>query len=511
MKKLLYTITIFSALMLGAGCKKYLTQKPLTDVPTSEFFKSVKDINTALAGIYASFQADMTSNGDNFSGNYFSWGEMRSDNFDDNGQYASTSYKQLAQNTLTSGNTSSNWTGFYRTIGRCNTAIKYIPQAAQFDANATTTVTNNALAQCYAMRALCYFYIIRIWGDPVLWLEPFTDITQVDQRARSPKDSVFTNVVLPDIEKAYSLIQKNQTPIVWTVGEAAIAAIAADMYMWRSHDDKIQPDYGKVITWTQNVFKAKAPTGKVLAGASGSDLEVAANFKQLFLSPASTKEAIWSIHWDNTVNGCACIPVSVGSSNNWGRFDSVVHADWRKVKADIRMPATIDTLTGLGHQDKLLKYFTYVGQFPSSGAPQALSLNVYLTMYRLGDVFLTYAEALARNGDVPNALKYLNYVRVRAGLTAYAAADPLVSAANIANTILDEKRFETFGEGKRWFDLVRTKKVKEKMDPILILRQKRLNITPQPGFGTDENKILWPLHRTVLEDNKRLVQNPSYN
>lgn len=512
MKKLLYTITIFSALMLGASCKKYLTQKPLTDVPTNEFFKSVKDINTALAGIYASFQADMTSNGDNFSGNYFSWGEMRSDNFDDNGQYASTSYKQLAQNTLTSGNTSSNWTGFYRTIGRCNTAIKFIPQAAQFDANATTTVTNNALAQCYAMRALCYFYIIRIWGDPVLWLEPFADISQEDQRARSPKDSVFTNVVLPDIEKAYSLIQKNQTANVWVLNEAAMAAIAADMYMWKSHDDKITPDYGKAITWVQNVFKAKAPTGKVLGGASGGDLEPAATWKQLFLNPATTREAIWSIHWDNSVNGCACIPVSVGNSNNWGRVDSVVHTDWKKNKADIRLNGTIDTLPGLGHQDKLIKYFNMSGQFVTGNPPiTALSLNVYLVMYRLADVYLLYAEALFKNGDAANALKYLNYVRVRAGLPAYAASDPLVSAANMENTILEEKRLETFGEGKRWFDLVRTKKVKEKMDPILIQRQKRLNIIPQTGFGTDMNKILWPLHRTVLEDNKRLIQNPSYN
>src|SRR5215212_8641690 len=163
MKKSFYSILVLSLVLIsGGGCKKYLTQKPLTDVPTNEFFKSLKDINAALAGIYASFQQDMTGNGDNFSGNYFSWGEMRSDNFDYNGQYASTSYKQLAQNALTSANSSANWTGFYRTIGRCNTAIKYIPQAASYDANATSTAVNNALAQAYAMRALSYFYIVRI-------------------------------------------------------------------------------------------------------------------------------------------------------------------------------------------------------------------------------------------------------------------------------------------------------------------------------------------------------------
>lgn len=511
MKKLIFSIYICCVLIVLGGCKKFLEQEPLTDVPTNEFFKSVKDVNAALAGIYASMQQDLTSNGGNFSGNYFSWGDMRSDNFDDNGQYASSSYKQLAQNTLTSGNSSSNWTGFYRTIGRCNTAIKYIPQAAEFDNNATPTYVNNSLAQAYTMRALAYFYLIRIWGDAVVWTEPYSNVTEEDQRGRSNKDSIYKNVIIPDLDKAYSLIQKNQTPSVWNIGEAAICAIAADVYMWKSHDGQIQPDYANAIVWIKRLFAAKAPSGKVLGGNSGSDLEAAADWKKnLFLSPATSKEAIWSIHWDYTTNGCACIPVSVGSSNNWGRFDSTLQADWKKVKADIRMPATIDTLAGLGHSDKLLKYFNMSGQFSMPSGTQALQLNVYLSMYRLADIYLLYAEALNKTADLPNALKYLNFVRVRAGLPAYAAADPLVDATNMENTILNERRFELFGEGKRWFDLVRTGNVFNVMDPILKQRQRRL-LAPEVGFESYPNKVLWPLYRTLLEDNDKLVQNPSYN
>jgi hypothetical protein len=510
MKKVIYSISISVLVMMAVGCKKFLTQPPLTTVPTDQFFKSARDINAALAGIYASLQEEMTGNGGNMTGQYFSWGEMRSDNFDDNGQYASSSYKQLAQNTLTSGNSSANWTGLYRTIGRCNTAIKYIPQAAQYDANATPTLVNNSLAQAYAMRALCYFYIIRIWGDPVVWVEPYTDVTQPDQRPRTAKDSVLKNVVIPDIERAYSLIQKNQTPVVWNIGEAAICAIAADVYMWRSHDNVIQPDYAKAITWINNLFKAKSPTGKVFSGISGGDLEPAASWKNLFVSPASSRESIWSIHWDNTVNGCACQPVTYASSNNWAKFDSTIQIDWIKSKTDIRVAQTIDTLPGLGHNDKLLKYFKMSGQF-SAGGLQANQYDVYLVMYRLGDIYLTYAEALNKTSDMAGALKYLNFIRVRAGLPAYTAADPAVSTqSSMENTILKERRLELYGEGKRWFDLVRTGKVKEVMDPILMQRQRRLG-TPQLGFDGYPDKILWPIYRTVLEDNERLVQNPSYN
>ena len=174
------------------------------------------------------------------------------------------------------------------------------------------------------------------------------------------------------------------------------------------------------------------------------------------------------------------------------------------------MPLTIDTLNGLGHNDKLLKYFDMSGVYNKPSNVPIETINVFLVMYRLGDVYLTYAEALNKTGDLANALKYLNYIRVRAGLPAYAAGDAEVSAANMENTILNERRYELYGEGKRWFDLVRTGKVKEVMDPVLMQRQRRLG-TPQIGFDGYPDKILWPLYRTILEDNKKFVQNPLYN
>lgn len=506
MKKLIIYIPVVAVMIMIGGCKKFLDQKPRTAVATTEFFKSMRDVDAAIAGMYSSWQREMTNDGGNgFAGQYFAWGEMRSDNFDDNGQYANSSYKQMAQNTLTSGNTGSNWTGIYRTIGRANTNIKNIPGAAQYDANATPAALNNALAQCYAMRALSYFYIVRLWGDPVVWVEPYTDVTQQDQKARSPKDSVINNVIIPDLEKAYSLIQKNQTPVVWNIGEAAICAIAADVMMWKK-------DYTGAIAWITKLFAAKAPTGKVFGGTSINDLEPKADWKsKLFLAPATSKEAIWSIHWDKTYNGCACIPVSVGNSNNFGRMDSTIHADWKKTRTDsIRWAQTYDTLTGLGHQDKLIKYFNMSGQYNANGQA-ALEFNVYLVMYRLGDIYLTLAEAYNGNNDLVNALKYLNFVRTRPGNPAFLAADPAVSTkAAMENTILKERQYELFGEGKRWFDLVRTGKVLDVMDPIIKQRQRRLG-QPEIGFGADLNKILWPIHRTVLEDNDRLIQNPSYN
>ena len=505
MKRTINILAFLYILITANGCKKFLTEEPLTQVPVENYFKTLKDVNASITGIYASFQDEMTGDGSGFTGNYHFWGEGRSDNFD-RSQYPNSTITELSLNQLTSGNSTSDWSGLYRTIGRTNIAIKYIPQAQKFDVNVTNVIRDNNLAQCYAMRALCYFYIVRIWGDAVIWTEPLESSSETSAKSRESKDKIINEVIIPDLQKAYTLIQKNQTPTVWNIGEGAIAAMLADVYMWKK-------DYPTAISWINKVFTAKGPKGIVHGGTSGANLEPAATWKNLFLTPAGTNEAIWSIHWDYTNNGCACLPISIGNSNNPVRMDSVIHTDWKKNTADMRIVKSYDTLATLGHVDKILKFYgVAANSFPTgSSAPAANTYNVYLPMYRLADIYLLYAEALNKSADMPNALNYLNFIRVRAGLTAYNASDPAVATQDdMEDTILKERQLELFAEGKRWFDLVRTDHVKEIMDPILKFRQNRYG-APNIGFGDDANKLLWPLHRQLLEDNKKLKQNFSYN
>lgn len=71
-----------------------------------------------------------------------------------------------------------------------------------------------------------------------------------------------------------------------------------------------------------------------------------------------------------------------------------------------------------------------------------------LRVYRFAETLLNAAELLVRtNGDQTQAKKYLSLVRNRAGLGS--AVDPTL------DNIIQERRLEFLGEGKRYWDLVR--------------------------------------------------------
>jgi len=515
MKKITTIIASIGLIALIGGCTKDISLLPQSAGTVSTFYKSGKDITSGLAGMYGSFLQEMTGTGTG-NGKYFYWGEARSDNFGV-GANTTVSVTEMLDNALTQNDVAADWAGFYRTISTANLNIANIPNVTQYDNSVTPTVTNNALAQCYAMRAECYFYIVRTWGSAVIWKDSYLDPTVSAVRPQVPAQQIIDSVIIPDLTKAYSLIQHGQPSTVWYINEGAICAILADVYMWRASAPVSATvggpvggpiggaaDYANAITWYKNLFLAKGPTGVAYAGTSGANLETQANWKNLFIAPATSIEPIWSLNWDQTVNSCACIPVSIQTAGNPLRVDPTIYSTWPKTVADTRVTKTFDpTVVGSAAGQYLLKYYNVPNQATLT-AQNALVYNVYLTMYRLGDVYLSYAEALAQTNDLPNGLKYLNYIRVRAGLTAYTAAQ-LSTTAAMETAILQERQFELFGEGKRWFDLVRTNTVKAAMDPVINSR-----LATTTGFIGAPNLYYWPISQTAHNANSLLVQNAGY-
>ncbi|MDM1296217.1 RagB/SusD family nutrient uptake outer membrane protein [Sphingobacterium sp. N143] len=496
-----------------SSCNKFLDEKPLAEVALDQHYKNLYDVQAAMAGMYSGFQLEMIGK-EQYGEKYLYWGEYRSDNFDRFISYTKDYVDEIVLNSLTPSNQFTDWSGLYTTIGRINNNIKYIPQAAELDSRITKEMMDDYLAQCYALRAMCYFYLVRVWGDAPIWLEPYEDVEQLSERARDPQEKILNEVIIPDLEKAYAMVDMEAKNPLWTISGGSICAIMADVYMWKK-------DYQNTVKWVERLFLAKTATGTSYGGSDEKNLQDAATWKTIFTNPLSSKETIWSIHWDYLKNGCACMQTSWTANNKQIVVDGGVWSSWflpqttDNPSPDIRPKQTLDVYYGMpsNNRDRFIKWYP-TDPNPTKSDPWPATnqtLPVYLTMYRLSDIYLLYAEALNGLGDKANAVKYLNFVRKRAQVAVYDVNDPqLATAQQVETAILKERQLELFGEGKRWFDLVRTGRVKEVMDPILKRRQEDAGNLEMPGFLDPKNRVYWPIHRNVLNSNSLLVQNPGY-
>lgn len=86
--------------------------------------------------------------------------------------------------------------------------------------------------------------------------------------------------------------------------------------------------------------------------------------------------------------------------------------------------------------------------------------NTNLCLARLGEAYLLYAEACLASGNTGEALKYVNKIQQRAG-------SKTISSSVDLQTIQDEKQYELWFEGCRWFDIVRWGIAKQCWDKVL--------------------------------------------
>lgn len=483
MKKSLYYILSLS-LFVSTGCKKYLDQQPISSLSAESFWKTADDAKLGVAAIYDGVQKTLGN------GSYTDWGDARSDNF----TYGGTGENQInvTLNGLTSLTSTANWDNLYLTIARANTAIKYLPNITTLSAVAR----NNYLAQAYGIRAYMYFYAIRVWGDVPVRLEPYENITEDPKAPRSPADSVLNNIIIPDLNTAYNLVDKSST-YVWNLNVAGILAMQTEIYMWKK-------DYTKALDASQKLISLPY---KYDVSASTS-----ANWKKIFLDPASTKEAIWSLNWDYLTDGGNGIS-RIGSGGNTSNYyiDSSVFLRFESDTNDIRRSVTYDTsLVSAGQRIiQIAKFYP----LDATGTKPVFPINAQneakLTLYRMADILLLRAEALNKtSADKTGVFAIVNKIRTLRKAIPLVATD-YPTDRDVETAILNERQLELFGEGKRWFDLVRTGRVSEVMDPLIRNRQKILNIS-QTGF-TDDRKILWPISRDALTRNTLLVQNPPYS
>ncbi|MFC3198325.1 RagB/SusD family nutrient uptake outer membrane protein [Parapedobacter deserti] len=467
---------------LVSSCESFLDQQPISDLSSDKFWLTADDAKLGMAGIYSSIQSV-------FSSNYILWGDARSDNF----TFSGTGEAQInySINAVTSTMAGTSWAEIYKTIQRSNLAIKYLPTI-----NLPATERDHYLAQAYAIRAYMYFFIVRLWGDAPIWVEPYEDINAEPNRPRSPAEQIVQDVILPDLQRALQIVDPGVNTVV-EVNIGGMLAMLTDVYMWLHN------------------YQGALDASERLIGLDRYRLATGEEWKDMFLSPANSRGNIWSLSWNFLQDGPDGTSRQIGAGNLDPLYvmDPAVVERFHSDPKDIRTKLTFDSLVFANAatpnaRSKRLGKFAVRNADGTFQYPQTSQSEYKLTMYRYADILLLRAEALNRSNDKLGAFALLNEVRAAVGL------DPLdeseyASEDEVEKIILNERQLELFAEGRRWFDLVRTGRAMNVMDSIIRERQGALEITVT-GF-TDARRTLLPIHRNVLINNPVLVQNEPYS
>jgi hypothetical protein len=132
--------------------------------------------------------------------------------------------------------------------------------------------------------------------------------------------------------------------------------------------------------------------------------------------------------------------------------------------------------------------------------PNAGNSENDLPYLRLSDVYLMKAEALNELNNGPNdeAYEAINTVRKRARFNGEIELDVLPDLSGLTydsfkTALLNERRWEFTGEGKRWFDLVRFNKLNEAVKAAKpdaqVMNFHRLFPIPQEELDLNQNLL----------------------
>lgn len=485
-KSIKYVLILLAVTSVMQSCMDdFLTVEPLSNITNENFWKSEKDARAGLNAAYTFIQKAYITG-------FLVWGEARSDDFLGNVSGGSP-MQNVTLNRLNSTMSACNWDNWYKVVSIANYAIYYIPF---MEGNINETTQNHLLSEAYFLRAFAYFSMYRIWGDVPLVTEPVLKVTDVTKPTQTGKDTIFA-LVISDLEKADSLVDITVEELyLYSCG--ALYALTTDVAMW-------QKDYEKAVQYAEKLIAINRYN---LENAPFEDVCRLAN----------TSDNIWTLDWDYTISGenTICSGLANSSSSLIPTYE--IYQKWFAWEkewgvCDIRRQCTIDSIKVRNYTSRHVSKLPAACQIWKWSPGEHLAQSDYrdcpIPMYRYADILLLYAEALNRLGRMEEALAPMNEVRKRAGLPAKDMAYYSGDKNKLEEDIWQERQFELYGEGRRWFDLMRTDRVETVMNAFF-----NGYITQYGGkdfnLFTEEWNKYWPVSQTILNENQNLHQIGSY-
>lgn len=507
MKKQYSFFTIIIPLLLfiiftTTSCKKYLYEAPITSTYGAAFWTSQTAVEQASLAMYGQLRASLRADG-----SYFINGDLASGVFipaagqwnyqtikPGNNPPYNFSYVPYLENSL------QNWSRFYRVIAQANLILQNVPKMSS-SLFKSESIRNEYIAEALFIRAYTYFYMIRIWGDPVFVSKTYDDVDygNIPPIARTAEGIVLDSCI-KDLKVAATSLAYAGGNMAKTVraNKGTVAALMAHIYAWKH-------DYANAHTACQEVInnggysiEPMATYTNIWKGQSSNEniFELAMQYNPSdpnFSGGGSWAEAQFDFFGtfvkgtvvDNAKNQCWLSPDN--GTVDWF-YD---YADARYNTVWTHVPASGGDVAGY----MLTKYTNFVYQKPDTKTNPYMNNN--LVLFRLSDIILLDAEAMASTGNIEGARTALKITEDRAGVSTYLAP---ANAYDMLDEIVMERGRELFGEGQWYYDIIRTEEAQQWLEAVGY---------PSNGRVNNVNKgYYWPLDMgTLFPYDNLLTQN----
>lgn len=358
------------------------------------------------------------------------------------------------------------WTDAYSGVKRCNDVIQYLGWAKDVSPKQYKYYS----AQAITLRVLYYNWLWKFWGN----IPYFTENLTSPYLAKQLKSGEVYNNIIKDLE---SVIEMDALPMressqnYGRTTKAMLYMLYAEIVMYQNDESR----FPTALKYMQEIINS----GQYALVKNYSDI-----FKE---SGEWSSESIYEVNYkdDNAVRswdapqvvGGTILPVlisphswpdgTLGHDQGWGfcpvrkeTFEMYANNDKRRDATCFNADAT-GVKYNKRYQDTglfLEKYAALSGNNKDQKADGNLNWNNNLRIYRYSETLLNAAELLVRtNGSISDAKKYLNEVRKRAGLIT--EIEPTI------DNIINERHLEFVGEGKRYWDLIRSGKASQVLVP----------------------------------------------
>lgn len=512
----LYMLGLGLASMGLASCTAgFLDVESKTESTTDNFYRTESDAWRALIGCYDGWQCTSSSAGCAF---YFASEVMADECFAGMGKTDARNYQVLDRFDVNQSPSDMNileteWTNYYAAVYRCNELLAHESQIAWSSEETKGTY----LGECRAIRALCYFDMVRMWGNIPLFTEPVNE-----NRPQSDPDEVY-NVIFSDLLYAVNNIPASAYPKSAAasndghITKYAASALLARVYLFYTGYYGKEPQvegvtkstvlqgledfiavaesegYGLVdefknlwpaasTTWALNKSTGDYEQTSTYAGDGNKEVVLAQKFNYTQDYNGNNDGNRWLVNM-GLRNYLGHAPYGRG----WGGC-TVNPKMWTSYgTGDERREASIINLVSEGISDEAdfetsykdqreytgytVKKYTPMSKWMKDEASGAWSLVDEISGLGEGDfqisqyqnfIVMRYADVLLMAAELgsPNAQEYLNKVRQRA----YTSEDEDGSLTLSSNyrevtatkdNIMNERMLEFAFEGQRYWDLLR--------------------------------------------------------